>query len=314
MESIKSFFITIYNNKQAFIGMIILCVFIFMATFGPMLVPLDMSTDFINRYQWPSLKHPLGTDYVGNDLFQQIVHGSRSVIFIGLLASLFTVILGFTLGAIAGFVGGFVDRIISLMIQILLSVPIFPIQLIIAVVFPIRNVLMLAVVLAALSWGLLARNVRATILSLKQREFVLVCRIMGLPNRHIIFKEIFPNITSYLASTFVLNTNAAIATSVGLMLLGMAPYEPTHWSIMLSKASVQANSGMNTAGIFNMLVPTIAFVLLQMSLVFFANGLDEALNPRLRVSSDSEETEETVDQQVSTEKNIGQGGTYNAGS
>lgn len=285
MKAIRSFFSTMYHNKQAFVGMLILFLFIFQAVFGPMIVPLEMKTDFLNRYQWPSLQHPLGTDYVGNDLFQQIVHGTRSVLFIGLLASLFTVILGFALGALAGFAGGIVDRIISMLIQILISVPIFPIQLIIAVVFPVRNVLMLAVVLAILSWAWLARNVRATILSLKQREFVLVCRIMGLPKLHIVFKEILPNVTSYLASTFVLNTNSAIATSVGLMLLGMAPYEPTHWSIMLTNASTQANSGMNTAGIFNMLVPTAAFILLQMSLIFFANGLDEALDPRLRSSS-----------------------------
>jgi peptide/nickel transport system permease protein len=285
MDNIKSFFRVIYNNKQAFAGMIILALFLVMAVFGPLVVPLDLSTDFLNRYQFPSFSHPFGTDYVGNDLFQQIVHGSRSVLYIGLLASFFTVILGFALGALAGFAGGMADKIISMLIQVLISIPIFPVQLIIAVVFPVRNVVMLAVVLAILSWAWLARNVRAAILSLKQREFVLVCRIMGLPKYHIIFKEILPNVTSYLASTFVLNTNSAIAASVGLMLLGMAPYDATHWSIMLSNASTQANSGMNTAGIFNMMVPTAAFILLQMSLIFFANGLDEALNPRLRGTS-----------------------------
>jgi peptide/nickel transport system permease protein len=285
MEAIKSFFRVMYKNKQAFIGMIILSLFLIMAIVGPMIMPLDLSTDFLNRYQWPSFKHLLGTDYVGNDLLQQIVHGARSVLFIGLMASLFTVVIGFALGALAGFAGGIIDKIISMLIQILISIPIFPVQLIIAVVFPVRNVVMLAIVLAILSWAWLARNVRATILSLKQREFVVVCSIMGLPKTHIIFKEILPNVTSYLASTFVLNTNSAIATSVGLMLLGMAPYNPTHWSIMLSNASTQANSGMNTAGIFNMMVPTAAFILLQISLIFFANGLDEALNPRLRTSN-----------------------------
>jgi peptide/nickel transport system permease protein len=285
MEAIKSFFRVMYKNKQAFIGMTILAFFLIMAIFGPMFIPLNMGTDFLNRYQWPSFQHPLGTDYVGNDLFQQIVHGSRSVLFIGLLASFFTVLIGFALGALAGFAGGMIDKIISMLIQILISIPIFPVQLIIAVVFPVRNVVMLAIVLAILSWAWLARNVRATILSLKQREFVIVCSIMGLPKTHIIFKEILPNVTSYLASTFVLNTNSAIATSVGLMLLGMAPFNPTHWSIMLSNASTQANSGMNTAGIFNMMVPTAAFILLQISLIFFANGLDEALNPRLRTSN-----------------------------
>ena len=284
MESIKTFFKVMYSNKQAFVGMTILGIFLIMAVLGPLIVPLDLSTDFLNRYQLPSLKHPLGTDYVGNDLFQQIIHGSRSVLFIGLLASLFTVLLGFTLGALAGFAGGIIDRIISLVAQMLINIPIFPIQLIIAVVVPIQNVVMLAFILAILSWGLLARNIRSTILSLKQRDFVLVCRIMGLPNSHIIFKEILPNITPYLASIFVLNTNSAIATSVALMLLGMAPYNVTHWSIMLSNATSQASSGVNIAGIFNMIVPTIAFVLLQMSLVFFANGLDDALNPRLRTA------------------------------
>ncbi len=295
MGNVKSFFRVIYNNKQAFAGMIILGLFLIMAVFGPLVVPLNLSTDFLNRYQFPSFHHPFGTDYVGNDLFQQIVHGSRSVLFIGLLASLFTVILGFALGALAGFAGGIADKIISMLIQVLISIPIFPVQLIIAVVFPVRNVVMLAVVLAVLSWAWLARNVRAAILSLKQREFVLVCRIMGLPKYHIIFKEILPNVTSYLASTFVLNTNSEIAASVGLMLLGMAPYDATHWSIMLSNASTQANSGMNTAGIFNMMVPTAAFILLQMSLIFFANGLDEALNPRLRATNKVRKTKRKVE-------------------
>jgi len=163
MDSIKSFFRVIYNNKQAFAGMIILALFLIMAVFGPLVVPLDLSTDFLNRYQFPSFRHPFGTDYVGNDLFQQIVHGSRSVLFIGLLASLFTVILGFALGALAGFAGGIADKIISMLIQVLISIPIFPVQLIIAVVFPVRNVVMLAVVLAILSWAWLARNVRAQI-------------------------------------------------------------------------------------------------------------------------------------------------------
>lgn len=294
MNTIKSFFKTMYQNKQAFVGMIILIFFILTATVGTKVVPLDLGTDFENRYQMPSLSHPLGTDYVGNDLFQQIVHGTKSVLYIGLLASLFTVALGFFLGALAGFAGGIVDRIISLVAQILISVPIFPIQLIIAVVFPIKSTVMLAVVLAILSWAQLARNVRSTILSLKQREFVLVDRIMGMPQWYIIFKEILPNVTSYLASTFVLNTNAAIASSVALMMLGMAPYDVTHWSIILSNATAQAASGMNTAGIFNMLVPTFAFVLLQMSLIFFANGLDEALNPRLRSAASAKKNKRRI--------------------
>ena len=288
-----------YQNKQAFAGMIILAVFVLIATVGTKVVPLDLGTDFNNRYQMPSLSHPLGTDYVGNDLFQQIVHGTKSVLYIGLLASLFTVALGFFLGALAGFAGGIVDRIISLVAQILISVPIFPIQLIIAVVFPIKSTVMLAVVLAILSWAQLARNVRSTILSLKQREFVLIDRIMGMPQWYIIFKEIFPNVTSYLASTFVLNTNAAIASSVALMMLGMAPYDVTHWSIILSNATSQAASGMNTAGIFNMLVPTFAFVLLQMSLIFFANGLDEALNPRLRSAASAKKNKRRIKPDVS---------------
>lgn len=282
MEAVKGFFRTIYNNKQAFVGM---CLFIFLclvAIFGPMIIDLDMTTDFTNRYQPPSFQHPFGTDFVGNDLFQQIIHGAGDVIFIGILASFFTVMLGFFLGTLAGFVGGVVDAVISLVADILATIPQFPIQMIIAAVFPIRGLVPLAFVLSVLSWGGLALAVRGEVMSLKQRDFILICRIMGLSKIHIIFKEMLPNITSFVIMMFVTGIHGAINASVGLMMLGMAPMNPTNWVLVLRNATHFATGGMNTAALWNIAVPALSFFVLQMSLVMFATGLDEALNPRLR--------------------------------
>jgi len=247
-----------------------------------MIIDLDMSTDFVNRFQLPSLSHPFGTDFVGNDLFQQMVHGTADVLYIGIMASLFTVILGFSLGTLAGLVGGILDSVISLVADILSTIPLFPVQLIIAAIFPFQGTIPLAIILSILTWGPLALTVRGSVLSLKQRDFVLICRIMGLPKSHIIFREMFPNLTSFVMMIFVNGIHGAIGASVGLMMMGMVAINPTHWIIILNNAMSQVAGGMNTAAIWSVMVPTLGFFFLQMSLIMFATGLDEAMNPRLR--------------------------------
>jgi len=285
MEAIKNFFRTIYNNKQAFVGM---CIFIFLclvAIFGPMIVELDLTDfDFMNRYQPPSLAHPFGTDFVGNDLFSQIIHGASDIIFIGILASFFLTVMGFTLGTLAGFVGGAVDSVISLIADVLVTIPGLPIQLIIVAIFPFRGLVATAFVLSILSWGGMALAIRGQVMSLKQRDFVLICRIMGLSKFHIVFKEILPNITALVIMMFVTGIHGAINGSVALMMLGMVAMNPTNWVLIQGNAFSHAAGGMNTAALWNVAVPVLAFFILQLSLVMFATGLDEALNPRLRAA------------------------------
>lgn len=281
MDSIKSFFRVICRNKQALIGLILLMIFTIMAIWG-VFVKIDMTVQYDQRYAAPSFQHILGTDYAGRDTFLQLVKGSTDVLTIGMYAGIITLVIGFVIGAIAGFAGGWLDVILTFLTDLFLTVPTFPLMMLLATTFNITNNIAFAVVLSVFSWSGLARSIRAQILSLKEREFIVVCRAMGLKMPYIIFKEIMPNITSYLAINFIMIVQSAIVASVGLMLLGLSPYSPTNWGMMLNLAIKNTGGIFNPKGYYYLLSPMLCIALFQMACIFFSSGLDEALNPRLR--------------------------------
>lgn len=277
----KSFFRVICRNKQALIGLILLIMFATMAIWG-VFVKVDMTVQYEQRYAAPSFQHILGTDYAGRDTFLQLVKGSTDVLTIGMYAGIITLVIGFVIGAIAGFSGGWLDVVLTFLTDLFLTVPTFPLMMLLATTFNITNNIAFAVVLSVFSWSGLARSIRAQILSLKEREFIVVCRAMGLKMPYIIFKEIMPNITSYLAINFIMIVQNAIVASVGLMLLGLSPYSPTNWGMMLNLAIKNTGGIFNPKGYYYLLSPMLCIALFQMACIFFSSGLDEALNPRLR--------------------------------
>lgn len=282
MKEFKNFWRVMFRNKKAFSGVIILAMFIIMAVIGTRVLDLDMTIRFDGRYQSPSFEHILGTDFGGRDTFIQLVHGSKDVLTVGFFSAVFTILIGFCIGALSGLLGGKVDTVLMFITNLFLTIPSFPIMMIMTALIKVNSPLVFAVILSIWSWGGLARTIRAQILSLKHRDFIVVCKIMGLSNFHIIFKEIMPNLISYIAINFVMTMQGAIVASVGLMMLGFAPYSPTNWGMMLNLAI------QNSAGIFNprafyyLASPILCLALFQTGCIFFANGLDEALNPRLR--------------------------------
>lgn len=281
-SAVLAFFKTIYRNKQSFIGMIILIMFLLMATVGTALISFDSTTSFENRYLPPSFQNLLGTDYVGRDIFAQLVHGSRDVLVIGGAAALFSIFIGFVVGACAGIIGGWVETALMFITNLFLTIPSFPVTLILTAFIKVSHPLVLAFIISIFSWAGFARSIRAQILSFKQRDFIIVCKLMNLSLGHVIFKEIFPNIISYIAIQFISTMQAAIVTSVGLMMMGFAPFSPTHWGTMLNMAISQTAGAFEPKTLMYLFSPIGCFVLLQMGCIFFAHGIDEALNPRLR--------------------------------
>ena len=281
MKAIGSFFVSIYRNKRAFLGFLILLMFAFFATVGPSLFPLK-SAGFGNRYQGISWEYPLGTDYRGNDTFAQLVHGSRDVLSIGLMAAFFSMLIGFTLGALAGFIGGWVDRIVEFVANIFLTLPQIPVLLIISAFISVSSNVVLALVIAFMSWAQLCRVVRSQIMSLKNREFISICRVMGFNNFYIIFVEMLPNLVSYLAIAFIQSMQSAINMSTLLIMMGFAPFSATHWGTLQATAQAAAGGAFAPKMLLFLFAPMACFSLLSTACVLFASGLDEALNPRLR--------------------------------
>lgn len=282
LRSLLVTFLILYRNRRAFAGFLILLGFLFMATVGPYLVPLDMTAQYDRRYLPPSPAHPLGTDFVGRDTFALIVHGSRDVLSIAFLAAVFTVAIALAVGMVAGLQGGIVDVVLMLLTNTILTVPKFPVMLVFATVFRVKDPVSLAVILSVWAWGGLARAVRSQILSLKEREFIEAARVLGLSLYHIVSRELLPNIMPYVAINFLYIMKDAITASVGLMLLGIIPFSASNWGMMLNLATKQAGAIYVPQGLYYALAPMVAIILFQLGALFFAHGLDEVFNPRLR--------------------------------
>lgn len=271
----------ICKNKQALFGMVILIIFLLMATVGPEIIPEPTTTDYANRLQGPSFDHPFGTDYAGRDTFGQFVHGSRNVLLVAFVAAIITITLGFTVGTISGVAGGIVDEILMGLAGVMLTVPSFPIMMVLSMIIQIDNPFLFGVVLSLWSWAGLARSIRAQILSLKHRDFVEASRVLGMGLFHIIFKEMLPNMVSYILINFITVMKSAITASVGLMVLGLVPFSAQHWGMMINMATTTTGAMYGSTALIYFLVPVFGIMLFQMGCLFFANGLDDALNPKL---------------------------------
>jgi peptide/nickel transport system permease protein len=270
------------RNRVGFAGFILTLFIVLLAMLGPFFVKLDLTahTDLI--YQGPSAAHWLGTDNQGRDILMLILTGGRQVVYVGALAAFLTVAIGVTLGSLAAVAGGWVDSVINGLAEIVITIPKFPLLLVLAGFIQLDSPTGLALILAAIGWGSLMRAIRSQVLSLKERDYVQAARALGLPTSHLLFKEIMPNMMSYILVQFVMNMTDAVYSQVGLVFLGIVPLESNNWGVMLQYAwrfgaIFSANSR------WFLFVPIFMIVLLQYALVTMSRSLDEVFNPRLRV-------------------------------
>ncbi len=270
-----------FSNRSATAGTIIMLFFVLLALFGRDVFPYNSITDETMKYLPPSAEHWLGTDNLGRDVFSQLVHGSRDVLTIAFLTSLVTIGLGTVIGMLSGLLGGWSDRVIQIITNLFLSIPSFPVLLILASFFTIEDPFSFAVVLSVWSWAGLGRAIRSQIISLKERDFIQACKVMNLSKSHILFQELLPNISSYILINFVMIMRSAITGSVGIMMLGLAAFQPSNWGAMLLRAK-DAGALLIPEASYFLFAPIVAILLFQMGAILLANGLDETLNPRLR--------------------------------
>lgn len=281
-NSQRSFLAMILHNRTALLGLLILVMFLLMAILGPTVVPLDLKPHYNLRLQQPSWEHWLGTDYSGKDTWMQFVNGASSVVLLSGATAVITMLIAFIVGGAAGATGGTLDAVLMFITDIILTVPSFPIMMVLSMVISISDPFSFALVLSIWSWAGLARAIRAQILSLKNREFIEVAHILGFGLPHILLKEMLPNMASYVAYHFVMIMRNAVTASVGLMVLGLVPFSSTHWGMMLNLAMTSTGALYGGTAIYYFLTPIIGIMLFQMGCLFFASGLEEAFNPRLR--------------------------------
>lgn len=227
--------------------------------------------------------HWLGTDTQGRDILSHIVNGGRTLIATALLAGLISTTIAVLFGALAALVGGPVDRVLSALANFILVLPRFPLLIVLAALFTLDNIVLLATLIGLLVWPALMRAVRAQVLSLRERDYVEAARALDLGRRHIIVREILPNMMSFVVINLILAVTFAMYDQIGLIFLGMAPINDYSWGVMLYFGRTRgALFSPDSAGM--VLAPVVAIALFQVSMVMFARAMEELSDPRLRTS------------------------------
>ena len=222
----KNVLIKLFKNKFALTGLIIIALLIVAALFAPVISPYTPSEQNVfERLQAPSLSHIFGTDDLGRDVFTRMVFGARISLAVGFISVFIILVIGTFLGIVSGYYGGKTDYIIMRFTDIVLCFPtFFLIILVIAFIEP--NIYNVMIVIGITSWPGLARLVRAEVLSLKEREFISVSKMMAISNIKIFFVHILPNIISPLMVYSSLAIGGAILTESALSFLGLGVQPP----------------------------------------------------------------------------------------
>lgn len=269
------------RHKLAVASAIVLILLIFVGVFAEQLAPHDPNA--INasyargKPQPPTAEYLLGTDNYGRDYLARTMVALRISLVVGVTAVLFQLVIGITVGALAGYFGGWVDNVLMRITDIFLSVPAFLLLLIMAGILG-GGLLSLIVAIGALNWMTVARLVRAEILSLKEREFVVAGRSIGVPAWRLILVYLLPNTAGSIIVAATLAVPSAILTESALSFLGLG-VPPPNASLgnMLGEAQQWIRSSW-----WIWIVPGVAISMTVLAFNFVGDGLRDALDPHLR--------------------------------
>lgn len=271
-----------FRSPKTIIGLIIVGFFAIVALFGPLVVHTDPSAVSFQVLLPPSPAHLLGTTHTGQDIFAQMVVGTRVSMLVGFAAAIFATILSLMIGLASGYLGGLPDELLSLVSNIFLVIPTLPLVIILAGAMPSAGSLPIIIVIAATAWAWGARVLRAQTLSLRKRDFVEAARATGESTFRIIFREILPNQTAIVAATFLSTVIGAILTQASLAFLGLTDVTEWSWGGMLYWA--QNSSALNYGAWWWFVPPGLCIALLGTALSLINFGIDEFINPRLRLA------------------------------
>ncbi|NQT95874.1 MAG: ABC transporter permease, partial [Candidatus Omnitrophica bacterium] len=214
------------KNKLTFFGAIIIGLLVVVGLLAPLLVPYDpFEVNIKSALLAPSVEHLFGTDYLGRDVFSRMIYGARISLYIGFISVGIAVLIGLIVGSIAGYYGGGIDNILMRFVDIMLCFPSFFLILAVAVILG-PNIINVMIIIGITRWMGVARLIRAEILSLKEREFILAARALGASDFRIILRHLIPNAIAPVLVSAVLGVAAAILVESSLSFLGFGVQPP----------------------------------------------------------------------------------------
>lgn len=251
------------------------------AVLAPVLAPYDPRALAGDSLQAPSARHLLGTNNIGQDIFSQVVWGARTSLTVALGAATLAILIGITVGVTAGLVGGIADVVAMRVVDVFLAIPRLPVMVLVAALVG-ANRMSLVVLIAMLTWPVVARLLRSQTLSLRGRGFVGAARGFGGGVGYVVRRHLVPAVAPLATSSFILIAGNAVLLESTLAFLGLSDPVGVSWGLMLNNALLHSGIYFTDAWTWWVLPPGFAITLAVMSLAFIGVGLEPALNPRWR--------------------------------
>jgi len=265
------------QNYTAVAALFVLVIIILGAIFGPYLYPTEPFEMVWSPFSPPGVDgFILGTDYLGRDLFAQIVHGARVTLVIGLSAAVVTVLIGVTVGALAGFYRGLVEEILMRITEFFQVLPTLLFSMVIVALFG-ASLPMITLAIGMVSWTAVARITRTEFLRIRELEYVMASKASGTSNTKLMFHVILPNALPPIIVQSALMVGSAILFEAGLSFLGLTDPNVISWGQIIG-----SNRQYILESSFTVTIPGLAIFLTVLVISLVGDGLNDALNPKLR--------------------------------
>lgn len=268
------------------IGIVLLGLFALMAAASfipqwvdPMYHPMTGVDPLISRSTGPSLRHWLGTDFIGRDIFSQLLAGARIAFMVGISSALISILFGTTIGMVAGYAGKRTDLVLMRLADMVMVMPTLLVVLILSALFGQLNIWVIVLMIALFRWPGVARMIRSQTLSLRHRPFIEAARVAGASHLRIIFRHILPNVMPLALLYMTFRVTSAIIIEAALAFLGFGDPGTVSWGMMLQWVW---KTGHMFQAPYWLLPPGICISLITMAFYMTGRAMDDVLDPRLR--------------------------------
>lgn len=272
----KDTFLRFVRHKPALIGLVLLALVLVAAALAGLVYPGDPFRIVAKPFLPPLGDYPFGTDMLGRDMGAAVFYGARTTLLVGVAATLIATLLGVTVGGLAGYFGGRIDNVLMRVTELFQTIPFFLFAILLVAVLG-SSIGKIIFAIAVVSWPPMARLVRGEFMAMRSREFVQACVSLGMGHARIIVVHILPNTLSAIVVTGSLMVATAILIESGLAFLGLSDPNVMSWGYIIGAG----RSVLRTAW-WICAVPGVAILLTVMAINLVGDGLNDALNPRLR--------------------------------
>ena len=274
----QSFWQRYRRNRAALVGFGLFVIVVLAGFFGPVLYQTDPWVFVTRPFLWPGDRtdFPLGSDYMGRDVLAGLIHGARVSLLIGIAATAAALGIGLLVGALAGYFRGWIDDVLMRFTEVFQTIPNFIFVIVLVAIFKPR-IETIVVTIGIVSWPPIARLVRAEFLSLREREFVQSCIVVGMSEPRIILTQVLPNCLAPVIVLASIMVATAILIEAGLSFLGLGDPNVMSWGKMIG----DARDSLRTAWYLSA-IPGVAILLTVLSINLVGEGLNDALNPHLK--------------------------------